>query len=226
MGYEELKEEVNTKYEGDASRCLNLVRAATLFETESQLDHFMSEVLVNGEEYYGIRVLRLKNSFEDPLINGNRSFLCDLVFNCRGAQVEGYVFQLQCHLAPIFKLEKESRKFFQFFQNLIDEKLAAEKEAADGGIERMMEKAALSAKQKLHITTTLAEDFERWTMSELCKKSWAQLSSFVSCQRRLAKIANAILTEGLMGWKRFTSFANPDLMQPVDEGETGQGAKR
>ena len=114
------REKMESDYDCDASRLVDVVRCSIVVDDESQLVA-VSDALLRGSvgEHPKFQVVRLKNRFKRPLFNG----YCDALFNIAvpvgvvaGGAAAWHVCEVQVHLAALARHKEQSYAPYEYFR--------------------------------------------------------------------------------------------------------------
>jgi len=96
-------EKVETEYDGDFSRLIDIVRASIVVADEDQLI-CVAKALKNE------KIIRLKNRFKEPLFTG----YSDALYN---VEIEGVICEVQLHVSAIVAHKEENHKYYEYFRS-------------------------------------------------------------------------------------------------------------
>jgi tetratricopeptide (TPR) repeat protein len=103
---------VNDDYKGDFLMVCDVARCSVVVETEEQLARLLM-AFVSGD-IAGIKVVRLKNRFANPMFTGIRDCLMNVAVTC--ADGTKHIAEVQLHFAAILALKGECHVYYDFFR--------------------------------------------------------------------------------------------------------------
>jgi hypothetical protein len=105
-------QKAKAEYGGDITRLADVARCTIVVDDEVLLAELL-EVLMMGMQ--GIRVVRLKNRFANPLFTGIMDCLLNVSVDIGGGRK--HIAEIQLHMAPILELKKDCHVPYEFFRD-------------------------------------------------------------------------------------------------------------
>ena len=103
-GFERAQEKIDSDYDGDCERIVDMVRASGVFATPSEVTKAL-RLMSAGGAGCALRILRVKDRFGQPQ-DGYRDIILNVALAADGTS--GHVAELQLHITDILAIKELS----------------------------------------------------------------------------------------------------------------------